>query len=319
MSNSSLLLQDTPDTGAAGSTLVEAAQPLITGDVTFLWSGVIAFAVIFIIAFWVVARWRARGAGAPRSSYEDTEFFQPAGESAEISFDDASAPAPVADENAFSDAAIGEDEGADVSFEPMEETAAPARKRSPFASLFSKRDKREPTAGVDEEFFAGAEYSEATEDEPFADQSAQTGFAQTEFDESARDVELHRQDEEESDRRWRAAEDERKRRLADEERRRAESEARARNEEIERAHYAAHPELSRAGPQEDLRAPCRKSKKRCTFSAKPFRPKRAAFSIPSRAVSPSASFARTRSSGARFSACTTLAAIRAANLNYLRR
>ena len=69
-----------------------------------------------------------------------------------------------------------------------------------------------------------------------------------------------------------------------------------------------------------LRAPCRKSKKRCTFSAKPFRPKRAAFSIPSRAVSPSASIrSPTRSSGARFSACTTLAAIRAANLNYLRR
>jgi len=248
MPSSPLLLQDAPETGAAGSTLVEAQQPLITGDVKYLWSGVIAVAVIFILVFWLLGRWRAGARTSPRRSFENTDFFQPAGETAEISFDD-SDEAP-----SFIDAAP-EDE---VFEQNGDEVAPPQKKKSPFASLFSKRAKQDPIAPEmsfgenSDEFFADVEVTEATEDEPYESEPAQAEFAPEEFDRHERAAELHRFDEEESDRKWRAAEDERKRRLAEEERRRAESEARARNEEIERAHFAAHPELARPTAHEDL-------------------------------------------------------------------
>lgn len=249
MPSSPLVMQDAPETGAAGSTVAEAPAPLITGDVQYLWSGVIAVVVIFAIVFWLLGRWRAQGA-ADRRSYASKDFFQPAGESAEISFDDEA----------------GAEFVAEPIFEPAEEAIEPKKKKSPFASLFSgraDRDRAEPN--IDESRFADDDVSRddyAGQDEaayfsepeiaPAERSQPQSVFAADEFEGSARAAPLHRLDEEESDRKWRAAEEERKRRLAEDDRRRAEREAPARFDDQEIARLSAHAEPSRASAHEEL-------------------------------------------------------------------
>ena len=248
------LTEDAPEAVSAGT---EAPTPLITGEVQYLWSGVAAVIVIFILAFWLLGRWRARSLAA--QSPRNTEFFQPAGEAAEISFDDEQPAAAPFFEN-------------DGPPEDLEIAPAPKKKKSPFAGLFAGRGQRAANDAVVEDAQAAA----ATEDDGFAtveiDRFPRSVFAEAEpearpapvADWATIEREQQRREQEEAERaqfaeerrreeerRWRAAEDERQRQLAEDERRRAERDAMARIDDFERSRASAHADNTRAA-QEDL-------------------------------------------------------------------
>jgi DNA recombination protein RmuC len=158
-------------------------RPLLSGDARDLWigSGLVVLAFLAIVAFLMV--WRVGGARARRKK-RNAELFQPAGEGAEITFDDdpaASQPsakelrerrkrekaeraaavkaaksakagkvAPPAEEPAEESARAADE--AEVVIErskPAEEPPTPQprkaeRRSQPFAALFSRRKKPDP-------------------------------------------------------------------------------------------------------------------------------------------------------------------------------
>ncbi len=113
---------------------IEPAQsaPLISGEPVYLWTGAGAFLLIVILSLVLIGRWRA-GRRA-RDAARNTEYFQPAGEGAEITFDEV---APTPDGPPF-----GED--AEPAMTEVFPDPHVRRKRSPFSNLFAKRDKAAP-------------------------------------------------------------------------------------------------------------------------------------------------------------------------------
>lgn len=106
------------------------SEPALTGPAPALWAGFAAFVVIFIVVLLLIIRGRViRPAARKTAAPED--FFEPAGETAEITFDDeahAKQPAPKAETK---------------------------QRRSPFANLFAKKPKAQPEQASMED---GAEY-----------------------------------------------------------------------------------------------------------------------------------------------------------------
>lgn len=226
--------------------VIETAPPaaLISGAPEFLWTGAVAVVVIFTLVFWLLGRWRTGPRGRPAG---DTEFFQPAGEGAEITFDDAHSPAI--------DTPIGSaGEGAEVDDSHPHE---PKKKRGPFGGLFGKREKQQaveeeaaPEAidlGADDQGLAavsierparsvfGAAHDRKGDAEP-------AGVADWAAIERA---ERQREEDEAAERRRRFLEEENRNRLADEDRRRAEREAAARIEAM--GHTSMTPMAAHAG------------------------------------------------------------------------
>ncbi|MCB2097335.1 MAG: DNA recombination protein RmuC [Parvularculaceae bacterium] len=268
MPSSPLLTQEALQNGAGAPTPVEAQAPLITGDVQYLWSGVIAIVIIFAIVFWILGRWRARGAGVTRRSYENEEFFQPAGESAEITFDDEAQEDQAVE---FTPPSAQEE----PLFNNAEESPEPKKKKSAFSGLFTKREQRRTVEPSAEEAPASA-YDEAEisvlpaddhADEPRANRLAENdrgephAFARDaviDFEAERRReeeaAEARRRESDEAESRWRAAEEDRKRRLAEEERRQTERDARARIDELDhsRPSLSAYADPSRPSSHDDL-------------------------------------------------------------------
>jgi hypothetical protein len=124
-----------PADGAETTASVEtpATPPLVSGAPALLWSGVVAIAVIFILTLVLIGRWRVNRRA--REGLRNTEFFQPAGEGAEITFDEVEAAATAGSELAA------------VPFEPAPDTVVeepvPEKKKRGFSfgSLFKKREK----------------------------------------------------------------------------------------------------------------------------------------------------------------------------------
>jgi len=79
-------MQASPPAEGAQSTAPIEAAPLLTGPTEFLSIFVIAVLAIFAIVIWQLMRWRS-GRRA-RDAAAGAEFFQPAGEGAEITFDE---------------------------------------------------------------------------------------------------------------------------------------------------------------------------------------------------------------------------------------
>lgn len=242
MQESPLLTDDAPATVPAGA---EQPAPLITGEALYLWTGAGAVLFVAVLAFILLGRWRAgrRAQGAAQS----TDFFQPAGDGAEITFDD-SAPAP---ESAFSAPA---DEPLYADPEPM------MKKSSPFSGLFARRDKAarddapEAPELLDAEDgdsgFAAVEIDHSPSIDHHDEHRHEPLRTAPETDWSAIEREAHRREEEaEADARWRAMEEERQSRLAEETRRRAEQEAAAAGERQRFATdgpaHAAHDDIVR--------------------------------------------------------------------------
>lgn len=116
-------------------------EPSLTGPAPALWAGFAAFVIVFVVVLMLIIRGRvirpaARKAAAP------ADFFEPAGEAAEITFDD---DAPVAQQDRHLDtAAAGKEETKGEKAEAGKAETRP--KRSAFSGLFAKKPKSPPDA-----------------------------------------------------------------------------------------------------------------------------------------------------------------------------
>lgn len=143
--------------GEAAQTEVAAPEPLVSGAAPVLWAGFGAFVLIFIVGMMLIIRGRVTHAKPKKSKHVETTYFEPAGEDAEITFDDEE-PAPTAKKtDHWRDAQVGETEVIIEHGEPQEEAelttpvAKREKKKSPFAGLFSKKPAREPDPADDNE------------------------------------------------------------------------------------------------------------------------------------------------------------------------
>lgn len=150
-----------------------APEPLFSGPAPALWAGFGAVVLVFLIGMMLIIRGRVVRA-KPKPQKGDTRtYFEPAGDDAEITFDDQAPAAQTTAEaqaepepDTWRDNKIGEtevtishghhDNGSlleDDGEQAIEEApAAPEKKKkSAFAGLFSKKSDPEPTAPVEEE------------------------------------------------------------------------------------------------------------------------------------------------------------------------
>lgn len=199
-----------PPDDAPANTIASADQsaPLITGEALYLWTGAGAVLFVLVLLLVLLGRWRAgrRAEAVPQSD----DFFQPAGDGAEITFDD---------NPAFS-------AGADAAHEPAYSVPelpgeSKKKKNSAFANIFAKRDK--PGSGearaepelldfeANEQEFATAQIDSAPaawndNRSPAADWDAIERDARRRA-EAEREVEERKLHEEEAAARWRAEEE----------------------------------------------------------------------------------------------------------------
>lgn len=106
--------------GPAADAVGAAAAPLITGPVEMLWLLVLSILFIMTLVFVLLLRTRASRRAKLRKA--ETEFFKPAGDGAEITFDDAGARAPAA----------------------QDAPSGLQKNRGAFAGLFAQRDRKPP-------------------------------------------------------------------------------------------------------------------------------------------------------------------------------
>lgn len=240
---------------ATASVAAPPASPLVSGAPELLWSGVVAAAVIFILMLVLIGRWRVDRRA--RENARNTEFFQPAGEGAEITFDEmeASATADLAEVSPTVEA-LTEEILSDV---------PPEKKKRGFSigSLFKKREKsfaetatKEPEADgfiADEPGLASI-HIERPERSVFGatgggrDQEASARIPDWATIEREDRLRVEREeaeraqrerDAEDAERRRRQLEEESRRRQDEDDRRRAEQQAIARLEELERRQASA--------------------------------------------------------------------------------
>ncbi len=159
----------------AGQTETGQPEPLISGPLPALWAGVGAFLLIFLIGMMLIIRGRVTKAKPRAGKAESRAYFEPAGENAEITFDEDEdtdeAPEPPDTQEQWRDDEAGEteitirhghesgslhedepalqEEAEAAAPEPEEpaDLAAPEKpekkKRPAFAGLFGKRNKTE--------------------------------------------------------------------------------------------------------------------------------------------------------------------------------
>lgn len=161
-------LQEEAETSAGGETQTAAPDPLISGSGPVLWAGAGAFLIIFFTVLMLIIRGRVVRPGRRKAKLKPPNYFEPAGEDADITFDDEQ---PVSDDQDLHNTAAEDDardeaeitiddsgrhdarhrgdlnEGADET--PEED--APKKKKSAFAGLFSKKPGDEPREETEEE------------------------------------------------------------------------------------------------------------------------------------------------------------------------
>ncbi len=128
-----------PSEGQTTGAIAVAPAPLITGAGPILWSGAAAVIVIMALVFSLLLRGRTRRKASLRST--EREFFKPAGDGAEITFDDAS----------------GGRAGIDLR-EPVFIEDAPALKKKSggaFSGLFARRERKPIDQGATTEIDLG--------------------------------------------------------------------------------------------------------------------------------------------------------------------
>lgn len=198
---------------------VESAQAVLTGPAAVLWVGIGALILIFLLVLMLLIRGRV--VRPMKAKNVNREFFEPAGEGAEITFEDDETaatefPSKEKDANPFrrdhrnlsDEAEVVISKGPSEATEPEPEPAVEELplmqkpKRGPFAGIFGKKHKE-----------AATEIIEAPEED--------ASIAQEEFAEARHDDE---------DGEWRREEEER---LWAEEKERAEREEREREREKE--------------------------------------------------------------------------------------
>ena len=234
----------------------DVPTPFLDAPSAAKWVGFGAFMVIFILVMMMIIRGRVVKP-AQRKALKKSEYFEPAGQNAEIYFDDEPFPSDdfadeTQDETApFDDEFPDHDEFADVTvIDSPPQPSTPEKKRGPFAGLFgSKKKETTQLEPMEPEFDENA-----ARDVEFYDDPADDGF-EPHFDDGNEvanddvreplirviddDVEKRRRLEEERDRQRREAaarlEAEEKRRREEESR--AQENARQRREEEERRRH----------------------------------------------------------------------------------
>ena len=145
---------ETGDLESAADAARNAAEPLFSGTAPSLWAGFGAFIVIFIVGMMLIIRGRVTHTKRQPEGGETRTYFEPAGEDAEIIFeDDAPAPSdkarsaaksePVGEAEIFVEGLEETETGEDVRDEP-EVAPAPKKKKGAFAGLFSSKPKPPP-------------------------------------------------------------------------------------------------------------------------------------------------------------------------------
>lgn len=124
MQDSPLLADDT--TADLAQSAAAAAAPLISGQSMYLWTGAVAVLVVAVLLFVLLGRWRS--GSRRRETATPTDFFQPAGENADITFDDAR----EVDVTMSADGLYEFTDGAQ---------SGKKRKFAPFAGMFGKKDE----------------------------------------------------------------------------------------------------------------------------------------------------------------------------------
>lgn len=139
---------------AVGGAPAQAApEPLLTGEAGFLWTGAITVLGVFVIVLLLIMRGRAAGAAPSMKKKEKKkkesrardDFFQPAGEAAEITFEeDAPAEAPAPERTGREKAAPDEEPAAPAA--PPPAAQEPQRQGGRFAGLFTRKKSAEARA-----------------------------------------------------------------------------------------------------------------------------------------------------------------------------
>jgi DNA recombination protein RmuC len=147
---------ETGELESAADAARNAAEPLFSGPAPALWAGAGAFLLIFIVGMMLIIRGRVTTARRKPETGETRTYFEPAGEDAEIIFEDA--PPPSAKTRGGK--AAERIEEAEVFVHHSEETVpgeqdashAPKKKKGAFAGLFSSKPKpsREPEPEIEE-------------------------------------------------------------------------------------------------------------------------------------------------------------------------
>ncbi len=131
----------------------QSPEPLISGPAPALWAGVGAFLLIFLLGMMLIIRGRVTKPAKRRAEAAGKTYFEPAGEDADITFDEdqqreqETSSQPRRDEEA-GEAEVVIDRGGEEDNEepePMfdEPLSTPEKKKSAFAGLFSKKPKAE--------------------------------------------------------------------------------------------------------------------------------------------------------------------------------
>ncbi len=132
-----------PSEGQTTGVIAVAPPPLITGAGPILWSGAAAVIVIMALVFSLLLRGRTRARAALRST--EREFFKPAGDGAEITFDDANGGRTGIE---FREPVV------------IEEAPAPKKKSTgAFSGLFARRERKPVDQGATTEIDLGESQS----------------------------------------------------------------------------------------------------------------------------------------------------------------
>ena len=163
-----------------------ALQPLIDGPSAYLWSGAGAVLLVMILVFVVLTRARIGRRRLRPAQPVAADYFQPAGENAEITFED---PRATAARTMSPVEAIPA---------PFDEALPPAREKKPgpFAGLFARRKQRdeepslaptaEPPLEIPDEDMAVVSIERGPVPEPVAEEPA--AQARSPFAEERRDL-----------------------------------------------------------------------------------------------------------------------------------
>lgn len=241
MAASPLLFDEAQPTGGV---VIEEPPPLITGETPYLVAGLVATLTIFVLIMVLIGRWRVnRRVRAAHAA--DTDFFKPAGEGAEITFDEMESRAAEA-----LAAPVELPEPDFVTPAPPEPALEKKKSGFSFGGMFKKKETPLAEFLPESDGYIGDTDGLATvrieRQEPVGDALA--------FDADAEDAParipdwatIEREDrlriereEEERSGRLREAEESARRAVEEERRRAAEQEVQARTEELERRRLAA--------------------------------------------------------------------------------
>lgn len=212
------------------------AEPTLSGPAPALWAGFAAFVVIMVVVLLLIIRGRViRPAARKTAAPED--FFEPAGETAEITFDDEEhAKQPELTSN-------------EIYHESTSKAEIKVR-RSPFANLFAKKPKTQPEEVSEYDMLAGDAELEAFEPEPTpSNENHQAPQQETVLGRTAGPKQLVTMNDDVEARRREAEDHELQRLEAKEE---AEEQARRQDRTAAAAALAAFPRAERSSPDAGL-------------------------------------------------------------------